>query len=700
MRIVCSSFSSVVTGILFHVFFIVGVSADLRASLPGILFEEPHKRKTAAKKAQEHDATASQKAAAEQPAPVESATPTARVSSNRGTLETALAQFTQLRVAGRSEDAPPPQPRPVAAAAGAGDSQDAAAKRPAPEPDRRSLPTVEVDWGEGGPGVAATEDGATKSQRDLKFDDVLKEIPNCRSTGAADNLAMSFVEKGLNSKLGRGRLLRALLYQPLSDLEGVPYWARIVAVLDESLPGTASALVQLITKRFRGNLARKPTHQLDLKLWLCRWAGELTKFGKCPPDTIFREFLGRALDDFRPHAWECLATLLETCGRYLLLSPRTHERMEGFLQRLQAKQRESNLKGYAAVLLASAVDACQMPTSVSSTRTKEPPAPPLLAFVQHLFTNVLRDDTVDTVLRCVRKLPWYGVRKHHEALSAGENVSKRAVGPLVEREVINGCLRAIRSHLPSAAWVASFLGGLRRFHEAPVLRLIDDVCASVWETLHDQSSRRRQQMVLEARFLGELYRHKLWDAKQVFRTLYFILNEGHRAPAEAAKNRMRAYLCGTLRRPHSTQGRDDNEGTEEEPHKPQSAVFPVSSSVQALLREVAQPGDDLATMWLASPPSEPTEGGWGYHPLIATPIDPPASVFRLRLVCSFLEGCGTTFRSGRVEGRFDDFLVYLQRYALAKSNVPLATEFMLADSLEHLRPKIHRFSSFDEAEVR
>ena len=56
-------------------------------------------------------------------------------------------------------------------------------------------------------------------------------------------------------------------------------------------------------------------------------------------------------------------------------------------------------------------------------------------------------------------------------------------------------------------------------------------------------------------------------------------------------------------------------------------------------------------------------------------LDPPASMFRIRLVCVLLGACGAYFCKGGAARRLDRFLAFFQRYLLAKPPLPLDVEF-------------------------
>lgn len=62
-------------------------------------------------------------------------------------------------------------------------------------------------------------------------------------------------------------------------------------------------------------------------------------------------------------------------------------------------------------------------------------------------------------------------------------------------------------------------------------------------------------------------------------------------------------------------------------------------------------------------------------PEAAARLDPPASMFRIRLACVLLGACGAYFCKGSAARRLDRFLAFFQRYLLAKPPLPLDVEF-------------------------
>ncbi|KAF9897701.1 hypothetical protein BX616_005125, partial [Lobosporangium transversale] len=80
-----------------------------------------------------------------------------------------------------------------------------------------------------------------------------------------------------------------------------------------------------------------------------------------------------------------------------------------------------------------------------------------------------------------------------------------------------------------------------------------------------------------------------------------------------------------------------------------------------------------------------------------SPIDAPHDSFRIRLVCTLLDTCGMCFDHGSSKIKLDSFLVLFQMYILTKESIPLEIEYMIEDTFTELRPKLRRFTSYEEA---
>lgn len=94
---------------------------------------------------------------------------------------------------------------------------------------------------------------------------------------------------------------------------------------------------------------------------------------------------------------------------------------------------------------------------------------------------------------------------------------------------------------------------------------------------------------------------------------------------------------------------------------------------------------------------------------IPSEVDPPGSLFRLKLACTLLNTCGLYFTKSSHRKRLDYFLVFLQNYYWFKKTdpifeapdsdhiFPILVDHMYRECLQTLRPKLKLYKSYDEA---
>ncbi|XP_055634093.1 regulator of nonsense transcripts 2 [Toxorhynchites rutilus septentrionalis] len=94
---------------------------------------------------------------------------------------------------------------------------------------------------------------------------------------------------------------------------------------------------------------------------------------------------------------------------------------------------------------------------------------------------------------------------------------------------------------------------------------------------------------------------------------------------------------------------------------------------------------------------------------IPSEVDPPGSLFRLKLVCVLLDTCGQYFTSASSRKRLDYFLIFFQHYYWFKKSDPIFTndankdlfpilvDHMYKECFKNLRPKLKLHTSYDAA---
>uniref|UniRef100_A0A1I8PTW1 MIF4G domain-containing protein n=1 Tax=Stomoxys calcitrans TaxID=35570 RepID=A0A1I8PTW1_STOCA len=95
---------------------------------------------------------------------------------------------------------------------------------------------------------------------------------------------------------------------------------------------------------------------------------------------------------------------------------------------------------------------------------------------------------------------------------------------------------------------------------------------------------------------------------------------------------------------------------------------------------------------------------------VVSPLDPPDSLFRLKLACVLLDTCGPYFTSSTSKQKLDYFLVFFQNYYwYKKSNpifsrvqdthdlFPIIVDHMYRECLANVRPKLKLYKSLEQA---
>uniref|UniRef100_U5EXL6 Putative nonsense-mediated mrna decay 2 protein n=1 Tax=Corethrella appendiculata TaxID=1370023 RepID=U5EXL6_9DIPT len=94
---------------------------------------------------------------------------------------------------------------------------------------------------------------------------------------------------------------------------------------------------------------------------------------------------------------------------------------------------------------------------------------------------------------------------------------------------------------------------------------------------------------------------------------------------------------------------------------------------------------------------------------IPSEVDPPGSLFRLKLACVLLDTCGQYFTSATSRKRLDYFLIFFQHYYWFKKSdpcftnteshdlFPILTDHMYKECLKNVRPKLKLFKSYEKA---
>lgn len=263
-----------------------------------------------------------------------------------------------------------------------------------------------------------------------------------------------------------------------------------------------------------------------------RFLAELTKFRVTPVHVAFFVFKV-LLDDFTGPNIDNFCTFLEGCGRFLLRSESTSERMRQVVDVYKRKRAAMNLDERQAAMLDNAYYQCDPPD-----RPAIPPKErtPMQLFIRHLFYHMLNRNSSDKVLKLVRKMHWQDPEvccREYYPLADCVTARQRADTPSpdtrqVVRKMHNAFTKVWKIKYSNVHLFAVLLYDLGRFHPDFSVAVLDDVLENVRTGMEVNNFKYNQQRVATVKYLGELYNYRVVDSRVIFDTLWSLVTFGHR----------------------------------------------------------------------------------------------------------------------------------------------------------------------------
>jgi len=468
----------------------------------------------------------------------------------------------------------------------------------------------------------------------VEVDEMMNHLKNVLSMSAADKFSLDFCR--VSNKKVISRLISELARAPWSRCELLPYYSRIAVTLSNVFPQIGKGLMEYLEREFRGLLRRNDNKRLESRLRNVRYIAELVKFNQgdfAPPEKAFY-VLTTCFKDFSGQNIDCVCALLEGCGRYLYRLEETHKETARFLEVLMRHKMMRNLSPAYCTMVDNAFYFIIPPQNGGKRKVKR------VKSNEELFVRYLLFEYMDSELPCDNFSA--KVQEKEEPINA---VKRRKSKSAMENDkliVIVKMLNKLNWSLAETADLVtkSFISAVKkRNHVTPKLceclisfptiavQIEDNILACIEMALDFNDYRDYQKQLSFARMFADMFCYKMVDANTLFDTLYFIIQYGH-----------------------STQQSDTNERLVC-PRGPSNCIE-----------------NDAST----------------FHPRVPFIHDPPHECFRLRLVCTILDPVCEFLKKGPLQPRLKKFLVYLERYILSKSYVPLAMEYVLQDTFEKM----------------
>lgn len=329
----------------------------------------------------------------------------------------------------------------------------------------------------------------------------INNLPKCVNRELIDKAAIDFC-MNLNTKTNRRKLVRALFLVHRTRYDLLPFYGRLVAMLNPCMPNVSIDLASMLKSDFKWHVRKKDQINIESKLKTVRFIGELVKFNMFSKNEVLH-CLKMLISDFIHHNIEMACSLLESCGRFLYRNQESHHRMKVYLDVMMRKKAALHLDSRYSTMIENAYYYSNPPESKAEAKKERPP---MHDYIRRLLYKDLNKTTIEKVLRQIRKLNWDDAENH---------------------SYITHCLMAVWNVRYSCIHCcANLLAGLVPYQELVGIQVVDGVLEDIrlgMEVNHPKYNQRRISIV---KYLGELYNYRLVESQVVFRTLYSFISFG------------------------------------------------------------------------------------------------------------------------------------------------------------------------------
>lgn len=343
---------------------------------------------------------------------------------------------------------------------------------------------------------------AGPSSNKVLLDAFLSALPNCINRDLIDSAAMEFCLR-LNTKPNRKKLVRALFLVPRTRLDLLPFYARLMATLQPLMPDLATDLVNMLRQDFRYQVRKKDQINIESKIKVVRFIGELVKFRVFPRSEALL-CLRMLLQDFNHHHIEMACNLLETCGRFMYRIHDSHHRTKVCLEQMMRKKTVKAFDPRYNTMIENAYFYVNPPEAGPETAKKE--RPPMHQYIRkQLYIELCKSNT-EKILRQMRKMHW-------EDQDTSNYIVK--------------CLTAVwNAKFYNIRCIANLVAGLISHHDWVGPAVVDGVLEDIRLGLEVNHPKYNQRRVAAVKYLGELYNYRVIESTIIFKVLYSFISFG------------------------------------------------------------------------------------------------------------------------------------------------------------------------------
>lgn len=264
----------------------------------------------------------------------------------------------------------------------------------------------------------------------------------------------------------------------------------------------AVELAQKLKNEFKYHLAKKNQMNIESKIKVVRFIGEMVKFGMYSKmEALF--CLKLLLHEFSHHQIEMTCAFLEVSGQYLYNCKESRFRTGVYLEQMMRLKTVSALDSRHVAQIENSYYLVKPPEGV---QTVVKIRPPLHSYIRYLIYEELNKGNVDKIIKWMRKLNW---------------------DDKDTQDYIVKCLsKAYSIRYYNIRCLADLVSGLSSYQDKAIVKVIDTVFEDIRAGLEIHSPKLAQRRIAMAKYLGELYNYRLVESSNVLNTLYSIISFG------------------------------------------------------------------------------------------------------------------------------------------------------------------------------
>jgi len=369
----------------------------------------------------------------------------------------------------------------------------------------RALPDINTLMGESPKPNQQQQDEAqaegeeSKSSQD-SFDALLANLGKIYGRASFEQWIRDFAP--YNNKRNRKKVAQQMFQVKRTSLEMLPHYARLVKIFFPEYPDMAQTLCTQLLEEFDHLFTEKDQIKIESKVKNIRFIGELTKFLLIPVHTTLN-LLNRCLSDFTHHNINVACTLLETCGRFLLLHSESRKRMQAYIAQLKRMRDVMTFSDSYELMIENAIYTVNTEATANYSGAQRAKLPPVHRYILHLLYNQLNKKNAPHITKKLQKLNWKSEETMPMLLDVLQDVRMA---------------RYDNIHMV-AAIVADMSKFFPEFGVVVIDRLIEDMRAALAGEIELSNQRR----ILDVKFFGELFVFQCFEYQLAIDMLYMLI---------------------------------------------------------------------------------------------------------------------------------------------------------------------------------